>query len=570
MTTPLRSSLSRLLLALAFLAALGAGWVLLAQRLAEPPFDLGAAWALFWGALVVRLGGWAGWAYRQVRIYPVHLQKAEALWAAGGPPEAVEALLDEARLAKGELGYRVGTLRGHALLAQGQRDHAWLSYLQGELARLPFPLRYLVWPVFRSRKEEDRGRQLRRAERLLRLAPRMARLRHLIAALHLRTGVAASQAEAWQHLAAALTLNPEDPLLLEDALLAGLKWNLSELREQALGLLLGRHLDPRLRWDRAAVAALLAGQGRATEALLLARSVPPSLRNGPELWAAEAAACRALGDLDAADQAVEEGLKLHPSDFRLWMESHAIALEDRAYDDAFGDLEEARKGMEPGNEAQAAEWDLRRAEFAWWIDGDPEAAREHLSRVPTHRRGDILPPLELHLRVALGECEAAFPEIQALCSAYPKEPGVLLLHGKCLAGMDAWDALKTFLEEQAELLRGEASFWHLRGLCLAHLDKRVEAREDLERAARMDPASLRHLLDAGHACAELGEWERSEGHWRQALHLEDACEEALIQLSEARLALHDTPGAVRCLRECLLHHPDSGEAQLRLAELEAQ
>jgi len=181
-----------------------------------------------------------------------------------------------------------------------------------------------------------------------------------------------------------------------------------------------------------------------------------------------------------------------------------------------------------------------------------------------------LPSLELHLQVALGGCEAAFPAIQALRSAHPKDPAVLFLHGECLAGMKAWEALLSFLNQEAELLREDAPFWHLRGLSHAHLGRPLEAREDLERAARMDPAALRHVLDAGRACAELGEWARAETHWRQALHLEDSCEEALIQLAEARLAQHDPEGALRCLRECLNHHPESQEAQLRLADLEAQ
>jgi Flp pilus assembly protein TadD len=92
---------------------------------------------------------------------------------------------------------------------------------------------------------------------------------------------------------------------------------------------------------------------------------------------------------------------------------------------------------------------------------------------------------------------------------------------------------------------------------------------DLERAARMAPDHIRLVLDAGHACAELGEWERSEEHWRQALRLDGTCEEALVQLADSRRALHDAEGARRMLRECLLVHPDSLDAQERLAELEA-
>ena len=570
MQAPVRFPAPRQLLALVLLVALGAGWMLLAQRLAEAPFELGLLPALAWAALIVLASGWVGWAVRQAWIYPPLLQKAEALWAGDGRPEDVEAILSEALLARGELGYRVGLLRGHALLAQGRRDLAWLAYLHAELARLPFPVRLLAAPLFNAKEEAARPAQLRRAERMLRLAPRMARLRHLVAVLHLRDPDPGAQARAWARLEEVLPVAAEDPLLLEDALLAGLRRGLPSLQDKALALLMARHMDPRLRWERAGAAAALNAAGRPTEALLLARSVPPDLRNGPELWAAESAACRGLRDLDGADRAVEEGIKRFPADFGLWMESHAIALEDPAYDDAFADLEEARKAAIPEDPAQAEAWALARAGFAWWVDGDAATAMEHLAKVPPERRGDSIPPLELHLQVALGHGEAALPAIRALLSAHPGQPELLLLQGECLAGLEEWDDLLGFLDQHEQTLREDASFWHLRGLCLAHRDKALEARDDLERAARMDPDALRLVLDAGHACAELGEWERSESHWRQALHLDDACEEALLQLAEARLALHDQAGAVRCLRECLLHHPESEEGQLRLADLEAQ
>ena len=58
-------------------------------------------------------------------------------------------------------------------------------------------------------------------------------------------------------------------------------------------------------------------------------------------------------------------------------------------------------------------------------------------------------------------------------------------------------------------------------------------------------------------------------HWRQALQVDPQAEEALIHLAEARRELEDLDGARRYLRECLLHHPDSQDAQTRLAELEA-
>ena len=100
-------------------------------------------------------------------------------------------------------------------------------------------------------------------------------------------------------------------------------------------------------------------------------------------------------------------------------------------------------------------------------------------------------------------------------------------------------------------------------------DDLLAAREDLERCARMEPDNLDYMLDEGHACADLGEWERAEFYWRQALRLDERSEEAFIELADTRRNLHDPEGARRLLRECLLLHPESGSAQIMLAELEA-
>jgi tetratricopeptide (TPR) repeat protein len=171
--------------------------------------------------------------------------------------------------------------------------------------------------------------------------------------------------------------------------------------------------------------------------------------------------------------------------------------------------------------------------------------------------------------VAEGDYETAFNEVRTLLEKRPEDVELLLLQADCLAGMDAWEALRPFLDGLGEACRERPSFWHLRGLARANLGEPLPARLDLERAARMDPHGLRYLLDAGHACAEVGDWDRAEAHWRQALQVDPQAEEALIHLAEARRGLVDLDGARRYLRECLLHHPESHDAQARLAELEA-
>jgi tetratricopeptide (TPR) repeat protein len=233
------------------------------------------------------------------------------------------------------------------------------------------------------------------------------------------------------------------------------------------------------------------------------------------------------------------------------------------------DLEEARKCLAGEDSALIWEWELRRAEFAWWVDGDAEQAMQHLAQVPPDLRGPQVPPLGLFLRAALGEQAGVLTEIEVLEGLHPDNLGVRILHGDCLARLQAWEPLAAYLESLDENTRQRPEFRHLRGTLLAHTQRLLEAREELERAAGMDSDNLRFVLDAGHACAELGEWERSEAHWQQALRLDEACGEALLELAESRMAVHDRAGALRFLRECLLHHPEAQEAQLRLAQLES-
>jgi tetratricopeptide (TPR) repeat protein len=559
---------ARLLGRMAALVGAGAAWVLVAMLLSEPPAGLSPIRA-FLASLAFLLGaGWTGWAFRQAWVYPAVLRRAEVLWDGEGQADRVASILDRALLARGELGYRIHLLRGRALFAQNRREEAWASFLNGELARLSFPLRWMLGPLFLRKPGRDPRRLRARVTRCFALAPRMAHLRHLAAALRLQEPDGAE--DAFALLGESVRLGAEDPLLLEDAMLAAAAGGNDALAERALAALLSRHQDPRLPWNRAAGAAVLLRLDRPLEAAALLATVPEERREGPEPWEMEAAARRRLGDLDGADAALARGLEKHPGDFRLWMESHALAMADRAYDDAFSDLEEARRCLDAGEPSRQWEWDLRRAEFAWWVDGDAGTALAHLSRVPASQQDTQVPPLRLTLRAATGEHEAVLAELGPIEARHPQQAGVRILHAECLAGMKAWEALGTYLEGMDEDFPREPEVLHLRGILFANTRRLAAAREELERAAAMDPDNLRFVLDAGHACADLGEWERSEGHWKQALRLDPTCAEALLELSESRLSMHDRAGAVRLLKECLLHHPEEADAQLRLAELESQ
>ena len=519
----------------------------------------------------VLLGALLGLSARTRWIDRPRLAKAERQWAEGDHPYDALQTLGESGWYRGELGYRTLLLKSALHLSLGCRDRAWLVALEAQLARLPLWKRWLVSRGFQKVPGIPSARRLAWGRRLIAMAPCMGRLRHLQGILLLRVADPEALQQAWLHFEAALPLSWDDPLLLEDLMLAGLQHGKEEVAEQALAILLARHGDPRLPWDRGAAGMHLLRNGHYAEALALVQALPPAQRTQPLHWLAETVSRRQLGDLEGAWRVIEAAIGRLPGAFRLWMERYQIALELHRDGEALKTLDLARETIPEGAEGESLrqEWHLRRAEFAFWWEDRPAFARELLDRLPPESRGDHHPPLRLQAQVAEGDYEAGYSEVVSLLEGRPADVDLLLLQADCLAGMDAWEVLRPFLDGLGEACRERPSFWHLRGLALANLGEPLPARLDLEQAVRMDPRGLRFLLDAGHACAELGDRDRAEAHWRQALQVDPQAEEALIHLAEARRELGDLEGARRYLRECLLHHPDSQEAQSRLAELEA-
>ncbi len=539
----------------------------------------GPQWVREWGLILAFFcafgSSWFGWAIRQAWIYPFWLRKAEAVWASGGYASEVVDLLARIHLATGELGYRVWLLRAKANLALGFRNLAWSESEEAHLARVPFWLR----PFLRRHLRSIAGRSRPSGSRAiwLRLAPRMPRLKWLLAIEDLRKDKPEERGRAWALLLEALPHAAEDPLLLEDLMLALLgRIEAQELVhenesdfERVLHLLLYRHGYPRPGWDRVPPALYLIQRQRYAEALALSQSLPVELY--PEtLWVVIVAARKGLGDLEGAWQATSQALAIQPDSFRLWMMRADLALELHRNPEALEALERAGNHFRDGSPMeQLREWHTRRAEYAYWIENDSEEAARHLEYLPASADAEGRAPLRLLILLDLGRYEDVHREVAPLLAARPENPNLQMILAESLAGMLVWDSLQEHLEAMGEAARTHAEFWHLRGICRSHLGDLLRAREDLERSVQMEPNNLRMLLDAGHACAELGDWERSEFHWRQVLHQDDRNEEALTQLAEVRRTLHDLDGAKRFLRECLLHHPESQSAQLMLAELEA-
>lgn len=541
--------------------------------------DLGWS-ALFLGPAFAWGCGTLGLHAYQTHVLPERLAGIRSAWEGGAEPFLLLAALDGLEVGKGELAARVFDLKAQVLFSEGKRNEAWGAGWEAQGCRLsPLSRFRLVRILATAPNDPALGRK---AEALLRHAPGLARMHQMVGLLQLRE---APSPTAWSHLRTALVQGAEDVMLVEDILMVAL----SRLREpraplsaadpdpvwdtfqDALDLLLHRHGHPRLPWDRVSPAQLALQEGLHETVLALAHSLPPRLRP-PQLWAMEIRALRELGDPEGALEASTEALEIHPRGFDIWMERHHCALHLQRHDEGLRTLTEAHACLDQALDAPdaLAFWRLRRAEFAYWVEGQPEQAMALLDKVPEPHRGPALPPLATELKVALGRYEEAYGEVEALLQAHPDDLALLLLQADCMAGMGAWEALPEFLEALAPEAREKADYWHLLGLAYSHLARKLPSREALERAALLDPGNLRILLDAGHACMDLAEWDRAAHHWRQALRLEPENEEALIELAETRRLAHDREGARRILRECLLHHPESERAQQYLAELEAQ
>ncbi|HWQ07762.1 MAG TPA: hypothetical protein VN436_01595, partial [Holophaga sp.] len=310
-TRQLRSYLRAALAAGVWIAALWAfHWTL-------GPAGLGGGEAWSWtGAFLLAFGSaWLGWAIRQAWIHPSRYRKAEALWASGGYASDVVDLLSGVSLATGELGHRVWLLRAKANLSLGYRNLAWAESEEAHLARVPWWFRGLLRRYLRAIPDRAPAYLARTGRVWMRLVPGMPSLAWRLAIQRLRQEGPEARVGAWELILSVLPHATEDPVLLEDLMLAllgrlqerpseedslGSQPGEPELQaafERVLDLLLHRHGAPRIGWDRVPPALYLVRRGRYDEALALAGTLPPD-RMPEALWVAAVAARKALGDLD--------------------------------------------------------------------------------------------------------------------------------------------------------------------------------------------------------------------------------------------------------------------------------
>ena len=517
---------------------------------------------------------------RQAWVLPSILRKVESLWASGAPIAEVLAISKPLASAVGEVGYRGQMCRSWAYFASGKPNHAAQEAFSAHLAKKPWWLR---WPIRFCRSLEQSGWHWPEKS-IAALAPLDVGVCWLKAEHAFESKDAEVNNQGWKLLLECIPLAVDDPRFLDACMalaLARLESNQSgsekprsgpEARavlERCMTVLTQRHNDPRLPWSRARLALYLSKERRHTTVLALCGGLPPAFRP-VELWLVEARTWGQLGDLSCAWATVDSAVKVHPTSYKLWMETFRIAM-------ARGDGSTANRSLNQASRyfsSQCAvterwEFHLARSEYFYWVEGNTDAAWKQLAKVPESVLESQRPDLKARILLAKKLFEEAYKKISELLESQPYNTDFVLMQSEAMAGMGAWEALLPHLDSMGDGPKEKAVYWYLKGLANRQLSNGVQGREDLERAAWMEPFNVQYVIDAGLACMELGECGRSEQHWRRVLKLDPRNREALIRLAESREIHYDLPTAKSLLRECLNYHPDFQKASEMLMRLEA-
>jgi tetratricopeptide (TPR) repeat protein len=203
------------------------------------------------------------------------------------------------------------------------------------------------------------------------------------------------------------------------------------------------------------------------------------------------------------------------------------------------------------------------------VEGNADAAWNHFEKVPEKIKSENLPMFKAKMLLSRGSFEEAYQIVSQMLAENPSNTDLQLMQSEAMAGMGAWEALLPHLNSFGEGLRARAGYWHLKGLANKYFDNMGQCREDFEQAAWMESFNVQYAIDAGLACIDLGEYGRSEHHFRAALKLDPRNEDALLNMAESREAHCDIAAARSFLRECLVHHPDCQKASEMLLRLDA-
>jgi tetratricopeptide (TPR) repeat protein len=125
------------------------------------------------------------------------------------------------------------------------------------------------------------------------------------------------------------------------------------------------------------------------------------------------------------------------------------------------------------------------------------------------------------------------------------------------------------LQLSADAAPGVAQTWFRLGRILFSLDRRVEARNALERGLTITPRDYGALIDAGTVCLRLADLVAAAGHFRRAAELDPEAAEPLSALAVVAALGGDMPAARASAAHALAISPRLVSAHIAIARADA-
>jgi len=125
------------------------------------------------------------------------------------------------------------------------------------------------------------------------------------------------------------------------------------------------------------------------------------------------------------------------------------------------------------------------------------------------------------------------------------------------------------LRLSADAAPGVAQTWFRLGRILFSMDRRVEARDALDRGLAISPRDYRALIDAGTVCLRLGHLVAAAGHFQGAAEVDREAAEPLSALAVVAALDGDMPAARSFAARALVISPHLVSAQIAIARADA-
>jgi serine/threonine protein kinase/lipoprotein NlpI len=193
------------------------------------------------------------------------------------------------------------------------------------------------------------------------------------------------------------------------------------------------------------------------------------------------------------------------------------------------------------------------------------------------RQQAALPPRTAWQHYALGQALLAAGKLQEASAHFdqslqiePHEFWSNFYRGMCAYRLGHYsDAVVDFTV--CVTLKGDvAGCYYNRALAYTQLGRTDRALADYDRALLLDPNLAMAALNRGILHYQLGRYRQSGADIRRALQLGAQPALAYYNLALVRLAEHDRPAALDCLRLSLQHDPANGQARQQLDRLLAE